>query len=59
MGWPDTPDSQYLWREGGEPARQQYAAIAKAISQFEPLTMFVDPPVQTLFGIPSTSICTA
>ena len=22
MGWPESDDSQYLWREGGEPARQ-------------------------------------
>lgn len=39
MGW---PDSGYLWREGAKPAQEQYAAIAKAISEFEPLTMFAN-----------------
>jgi agmatine/peptidylarginine deiminase len=36
MGW---PDSGYLWRDNAEPAQEQYANIAKAISEFEPLTM--------------------
>ncbi|KAG2430345.1 hypothetical protein HYH02_013709 [Chlamydomonas schloesseri] len=40
MGWPYSP---YLWREDAKPAQQQYAAIAKAISQFEPVWMFADP----------------
>ena len=43
MGWPESEDSQYLWREGGEPARGAYANIAKAISQFEPLYMIANP----------------
>ncbi len=40
MGWPHSP---YLWREGARPAQEQYTAVAKAISQFEPLTMLADP----------------
>lgn len=43
MGWPESDDSKYLWREGGEPARQAYANVAKAISQFEPLYMLANP----------------
>ena len=39
MGW---PDSGYLWRDGAKPAQAQYAAVAKAISEFEPLTMFAN-----------------
>lgn len=39
MGW---PDSGYLWRDGAKPAQEQYAAVAKAISEFEPLTMFAN-----------------
>jgi agmatine/peptidylarginine deiminase len=39
MGW---PDSGYLWREDAKPAQEQYANIAKAISEFEPLTMFAN-----------------
>lgn len=39
MGW---PDSGYLWRDGAKPAQEQYANIAKAISEFEPLTMFAN-----------------
>ena len=39
MGW---PDSGYLWRDGAGPAQEQYANIAKAISEFEPLTMFAN-----------------
>ncbi len=42
MGWPDSP---YLWRENAKPAQEQYAAVAKAISQFEPLTMLANPEV--------------
>ena len=42
-GWPESPDSPYLWREGGEPARQAYANVAKAISEFEPLFMIANP----------------
>ena len=40
MGWPYDGN---LWRENAKPAQAQYAAIAKAISQFEPLTMFAHP----------------
>lgn len=40
MGW---PTSGYLWREGAKPAQEQYAAVAKAISQFEPLKMVASP----------------
>ena len=43
MGWPESDDSAYLWREGGEPARQAYASVARAISQFEPLFMIANP----------------
>lgn len=43
MGWPESDDSQYLWREGGEPAREAYAEVARAISQFEPLFMIANP----------------
>ena len=43
MGWPESDDSQYLWRDGGEPARGVYANVAKAISQFEPLYMAANP----------------
>ena len=42
MGWPDSP---YLWRENAKPAQEQYAAVAKAISQFEPLIMLTNPEV--------------
>ena len=44
MGWPDSP---YLWRESAKPAQEQYTAVAKAISQFEPLTMLANPEVST------------
>ena len=40
MGWPYDGN---LWRDNAKPAQAQYAAIAKAISQFEPLTMFAHP----------------
>ena len=43
MGWPESEDSPYLWREGGDPARQAYANVARAISQFEPLFMIANP----------------
>ena len=43
MGWPESEDSPYLWREGGAPAREAYANVAKAISQFEPLFMIANP----------------
>lgn len=34
MGW---PYDKYLWREDAVPAKKQYAAVAKAISEFEPV----------------------
>jgi agmatine deiminase len=40
MGWPDSP---YLWRENAKPAQKEYTNIAKAISEFEPVTMFANP----------------
>ncbi|KAL4420392.1 hypothetical protein ABPG75_010048 [Micractinium tetrahymenae] len=41
--WMAWPTSGYLWREGARPAQEQYAGIAKAISQFEPLKMIASP----------------
>lgn len=38
MLWPERPDN---WRQGGKPAQRAFAEIARAISQFEPLTMGV------------------
>ena len=32
MGW---PYDKYLWRDNALPAKKQYAAVAKTISQFE------------------------
>ena len=42
MGWPYDGG---LWRDNAKPAQEQYANVAKAISQFEPLIMFADPSV--------------
>ncbi|KAI8470480.1 MAG: hypothetical protein J3K34DRAFT_420640 [Monoraphidium minutum] len=42
MGW---PYDKYLWRDNALPAKRQYAAVAKTISQFEPVTMWTDPSV--------------
>lgn len=39
MLWPQRPDN---WRLGGKPAQKAYAAVASAISQFEPVTMGVN-----------------
>ena len=36
MIWPQRPDN---WRMGAKPAQKAFVAVAKAISQFEPLTM--------------------
>jgi len=36
MLWPERPDN---WREGAKPAQKAYAAVATAISQFEPVTV--------------------
>lgn len=36
--WPERADN---WRNGGKPAQAAYAAVAKAIALFEPVTMLV------------------
>lgn len=36
MLWPERPDN---WRNGGKPAQKTFAAIAAAISEFEPVVM--------------------
>lgn len=36
MMWPERPD---VWRNGGKPAQEAYANVAKAILEFEPVTM--------------------
>ena len=36
MIWPERNDN---WRNGGKPAQEAYANVAKAISQFEPVTV--------------------
>jgi agmatine deiminase len=58
MGW---PYDKYLWREDALPAKRQYAAVAKTISQFEPVTMWTDPSVvdearQYLADAPNVSV---
>lgn len=40
MIWPERPDN---WRNGGKPAQEAYTNVAKAISQFEPVTVIVSP----------------
>lgn len=40
MGWPYDGG---LWRDNAKPAQEQYANVAKAISEFEPLIMLADP----------------
>ncbi len=40
MLWPERPDN---WREGARPAQQAFVEVAKAISQFEPVIMGVNP----------------
>ena len=40
MIWPERPDN---WRNGGKPAQKTYVNIAKAISEFTPVTMLVSP----------------
>src|SRR3546814_18759264 len=40
MGWPCRAD---LWGEGLEAARAGYAAVARAIAGFEPVTMLASP----------------
>lgn len=39
MAWPQRPDN---WRNGGKPAQQAFVEVAKAIAQFEPVTMMVN-----------------
>ena len=41
MIWPERPDN---WRDGAKPAQEAYANVAKAISEFEPVTMIASPP---------------
>ena len=36
MGWPHRTDT---WAHGAKPAQKQYAAIARAIAEFTPVTM--------------------
>jgi agmatine deiminase len=36
MAWPQRPDN---WRENAKPAQAAFTAVAKAIAQFEPVTM--------------------
>lgn len=38
MLWPERPDN---WRNGAKPAQEVFCNVAKAISQFEPVTMCV------------------
>ena len=40
MLWPERPDN---WRNGGKPAQVAFANVAKAINQFEPVTVCVSP----------------
>lgn len=37
--WPERPDN---WRQGGKPAQKQFVEVAKAISEFEPVTVAVN-----------------
>jgi len=38
MIWPERPDN---WRDGGKPAQKAFGSVAKAVSQFEPVTVVV------------------
>jgi len=38
MLWPERPDN---WREGAQPAQRAFAEVARAIAQFEPVTVGV------------------
>ncbi len=40
MLWPQRPDN---WRLGGKPAQKAFVAVARAIAQFEAVTMCVNP----------------
>lgn len=39
MGWPHRTDT---WAHGAKPAQKQYAAIARAIAEFTPVTICVN-----------------
>lgn len=41
--WMGFPYDGNIWREDAKPAQQQYAGVARAISEFEPVTMWTDP----------------
>ncbi len=40
MIWPERPDN---WRDGAKPAQRVYTEVAKAIREFEPITVCVSP----------------
>lgn len=40
MLWPERTDN---WRDGAKPAQEEYAHVAEAICEFEPVTMLVFP----------------
>ena len=40
MLWPERPDN---WRNGAKPAQKTFTEVAKAIAQFEPVTVCVSP----------------
>jgi len=40
MLWPERPDN---WRDGAKPAQRVYTEVAKAIAEFEPVTICVSP----------------
>ena len=40
MLWPHRPDN---WRDGAKPAQATFASVARAIAEFEPVTMCVKP----------------
>ena len=40
MLWPERPDN---WRDGAKPAQRVFAEVAKAISEFEPVTVCASP----------------
>jgi agmatine deiminase len=39
MLWPQRPDN---WRDGGKPAQRAFVEVARAIANFEPVTMGVN-----------------
>ena len=40
MLWPERPDN---WRNGAKPAQETFKNVAAAISEFEPVTVCVNP----------------